>query len=163
MTDTNQKPALRDRSEQVYLVLRAARSAVRVPATLDIAGGVLSLTATGDNSRLLSCPTNEIRKVAIDHATLHFFLAQQRVALALYATGQSRATTALARLLYVGTVVNGWANLRDERLRTWKRDLRAGGVKVADRNLLLLPLAALMTVFAVFILAALGIQIADWL
>lgn len=151
------------RSERVYYRPPRSPTPLRIPATLDLSTRGLTLTELGGPD-VMACPTGDVRKVVIDHATLHFHLAQRRVAVALYPTGQSRAAGAPGRFIYLGFFVNGWSNLRDGRLRGWKRALRANGVRVADRNVQLVPaLAVVSSAFVALLLAAVAIQVAEWL
>jgi hypothetical protein len=134
---------------------------VREPATLSLHAGTVTLTPLGGGQDVMDCPTGEIRKVIIDHATLHFRLPDRRVAVALYPSGQSRVSGRHAKLLYIGPFVNGWANLRDSRVAGWKRVLRANGVTVRDRNWQLIPpLMVMAAAFAALLLLTAAIQIA---
>jgi hypothetical protein len=151
------------RSELVYYRLPNSRPTRYLPATLRLADGGLSLTEPG-GTPILSCALSDVSKVVIDHSTLHLHLPQGRIAVTLYPHAGSQAGGSAGRVLYVGFFVNGWSNIRDGRLRGWKRALRAGGVTVRDRNTVFVPgMSVIAGVFAIFVLVAVVIQIADWL
>jgi hypothetical protein len=123
----------------------------------------LTLTELGGSSPLLDCPTDDVRTVTIDKATLRVRLRNgEKVAVSVYPTGSSSKVGPSARFLYVGTFVNGWANLRDPRLSAWKRALAASGIRVRDRNWQLIPPIMLMlAAFVALLLLSAVIQIVD--
>jgi hypothetical protein len=151
-----------ERCERVYRHRPpASRRQVDDPATLSLTAGTVTLTPLDGSQDIIACATTEIRKVVIDHATLHFHLVGHRVAVALYPSRQSQESGQAARVLYAGTFVNGWANMRDSRVAGWKRALRANGVTVRDRNMQLIPPVMVMAaVFAALIVLTVAIQIA---
>ena len=150
------------RSELVYYRLPNSRPPRYLPATLRLAGDHLTLTEPG-GSPIVSCPLSDVAKVAVDHSTLHLHLPQGRVAVTLYPHAGSQAAGQAARILYVGFFVNGWSNIRDGRLRGWKRALRAGGVTVRDRNLAFVPaMSVFVGAFAILFFVAVVVQVADW-
>jgi hypothetical protein len=135
----------------------------RNPTRLSLVDGRLRLTDLDGNSELMSSPTGDVRAVIIDHARLHVRLRNgTKVAVSLYPMGLSRKTGPSTRFLYVSTFVNGWANIRDQRVATWKQALRANGIKVRDRNRQLIPPITLALGAFVFLLVlAAVIQIVD--
>jgi len=157
------EPAVATHSALVYYRNPTSRRLPRVPATLSLDDGRVTLSELGGSSQPLSCPTRDVRTVTIDQATLRFRLRDgERVAVAIYPSGSSRKAGPSARFLYVGTFVNGWANIRDQRLAGWKRALRANGIKVRDRNIQLIPLITLaLGAFAALLVLTAVIQILD--
>jgi hypothetical protein len=150
-------------SATVYYRDPTTRRAPRVPASLSIGNGQLWLTALDGRDELWSCATDDVRAVTVDNATLRI---RQRnggkVAVSLYPAGRSGRSDASTRVLYLGTFVNGWANLRDQRLAAWKRALRANGIRVTDRNRQLIPAITLLAgAFAALLVVAVVIQIVD--
>jgi hypothetical protein len=135
----------------------------RVPANLSLGDGRITLSELGGASALMSCQAGDVRAVIIDNATLHLRLQDgEKVALSLYPTGSSRKTGPSARFLYLSTFVNGWANIRDQRLATWKRALRANGIRVRDRNRQLIPPITLaLGAFAALLVLTAVIQIVE--
>jgi hypothetical protein len=135
----------------------------RVPATLSLGDGRITLSELGGSSALMSCRAEDVRAVTIDNATLHLRLQDgDKVAVSLYPTGSSCKTGPSARFLYLSTFVNGWANIRDQRLATWKRALRANGIRVRDRNRQLIPPVTLaLGAFAALLVLSAVIQIVD--
>jgi hypothetical protein len=157
------EPVAASHSALVYYRNPASRRLPRVPATLSLGDGRVSLTELGGGSAVLSCATGDVRTVIIDHATLHLRLRDgEKVAASLYPTGSSRKEGPSARFLYLATFVNGWANIRDKRLAAWKRALRANGIRVRDRNVQLIPPITLMAgAFAALLVLTAVIQIVD--
>jgi hypothetical protein len=156
-------PAAARHSALVYYRNPTSRRLPRVPATLSLGDGRVTLTDLGGSSPLLSCGTGDVRTVIIDHATLLIRLQDgEKVAASLYPTGSSRKVGPSARFLYLATFVNGWANIRDQRLATWKRALRANGIRVRDRNRQLIPPVTLaLGAFAALLVLTAVIQIVD--
>jgi hypothetical protein len=154
-------PAVATHSALVYYRNPTSRRLPRVPATLSLGDGRLTLSELGGSSELLSRPTSDVRTVIIDHATLHVRLRDgEKVAVSLYPAGSSRKAGASVRFLYLSTFVNGWANIRDQRLASWKRALRANGIRVRDRNRQLIPPITLMVgAFAALLVLTAVIQI----
>jgi hypothetical protein len=117
----------------------------RTPTTLSLGDGRLRLSDLDGSTELLSCPLSDVRAVTVDNATLHIRLRDgEKVSVSMYPTGSSRKVGPSARLLYLSTFVNGWANIGDQRLTTWKRALRANGITVQDRNRQLIPAITLL-------------------
>jgi hypothetical protein len=160
---TAAEPAAATHSAMVYYRNPTSPRLPRVPGTLSLGDGRLTLTDLDGSVQLLSCPTADVRRVIIDHATLHVRLRNgDKVAASLYPMGSSRRTGQSARVLYLATFVNGWANIRDQRLAGWKRALRANGIKVSDRNVQLIPPITLMlAAFVAAVVLTAVIQIVD--
>jgi hypothetical protein len=157
--------AVATHSATVYYRDPTSRWQTRNPVTLSLGGERLRLTDLDGKAELMSSPTSDVRSVIIDHARLHIRLrGGAKIAVSLYPTGGSRRTGPGARILYVGTFVNGWANIRDQRVASWTRALRANGIKVRDRNRQLIPPITLaLGLFVALLVLAAVIQIVDLL
>jgi hypothetical protein len=157
------EPAATTQSGIVYYRNPTSRRLPRVPGRLSLGDGQLRLTDLDGHAELLCCPTGDVRRVIVDNATLHVRLRDgEKAAISVYPSGSSRKTGQSARVLYVSAFVNGWANIRDPRLATWKRALRANGIRVQDRNRQLIPPITLaLGAFVALLVLAVVIQIVD--